>query len=485
MLVTDLFFVSLAWWLAYLLRFHTTLFPGIQPYEFRDYLLVWPLILVIWGVVFELLDIYHPRRISTHWREFLDIFKGSCLALLVFLGLIFLLREFVLSRITVVLFWVLSVSFLNLGHVAFREGLRFLRRGGYNLRHILVIGSPIQVSQLVDRLKWHRHLGLSITGVYLTEEDASSEALGGVPVLKSQEETLELVRSGDIDQVFITLPLGEAGKLRGIRELLGDEPIAVHFVPDLTEYSTLRGNVEEFDGLHIITLQDSPFYGWNSFLKGLMDLSLGGLALILFFPLMALVALGIKVTSSGPVFFRQKRMGLEGREFDMFKFRTMVQDAEKTTGPIWAAPDDPLVSISVTPDKDPPHKLRQYGDRFNADDEHWKFLTGRDTDYVRQVGDEIFSLAAADESHTAHVVVFDRSGQHRGAYKVTDSIDYARLVQKIGEFLAESPANDALTESHPSEPSAASGSQSDESASDEPENGTGESTSTADSTSPP
>ncbi len=344
MLVTDLFFVSLAWWLAYLLRFHTDLFAAIKPYEFRDYLLVWPLILVIWGVVFELLDIYHPRRISTHWREFLDIFKGSCLALLVFLGLIFLLREFVLSRITVVLFWVLSVSFLNLGHVAFREGLRFLRRGGYNLRHILVIGSPIQASQLVDRLKWHRHLGLCITGVYLTEEDASSEAPGGVPVLKSQQETLDLVRSGDIDQVFITLPLGEAGKLRGIRELLGDEPIAVHFVPDLTEYSTLRGNVEEFDGLHIITLQDSPFYGWNSFLKGLMDLSLGGLALTLFFPLMALVALGIKVTSSGPVFFRQKRMGLEGREFDMFKFRTMVQDAEKTTGPIWAAPDDPRVT---------------------------------------------------------------------------------------------------------------------------------------------
>jgi len=75
-----------------------------------------------------------------------------------------------------------------------------------------------------------------------------------------------------------------------------------------------------------------------------MDLSLGGLALILFFPLMALIALGIKVTSSGPVFFRQKRMGLEGREFDMFKFRTMVQDAEKTTGPIWAVPDDPRVT---------------------------------------------------------------------------------------------------------------------------------------------
>ncbi len=144
-----------------------------------------------------------------------------------------------------------------------------------------------------------------------------------------------------------------------------------------------------------------------------------------------------------------------------------------------------VVSISVTPDKDPPHKLRQYGDRFNADDEHWKFLTGRDTDYVRQVGDEIFSLAAADESHTAHVVVFDRSGQHRGAYKVTDSIDYAKLVQKIDELLAASPADDALTESHPSKPSAAKGSESDESASDEPENGSGESTSAADSTSPP
>ena len=344
MLINDLSFVSLAWWLAYVLRFHTVLFPPPEPYLLRHYVIAYFFILIIWGCVFDLLDLYRPRRISTHLDELVDIIKSSFLALIVFLGVIFLLHDIILSRIVVVLFWVLSVALLNLSHIVFREGLRFVRRRGYNLRHILVIGSPLQARQLVNKFKWHQQLGLHITGVYLTQECVSGEGPEGVRILKSMEETLDLVRSGNIDQVFITLPLEEAGKLRKIRDSLGNESVTMHFVPDLADITILCGKVEEFDGLPIISLQDSPLYGWNSLLKRAMDLSLAALALIILSPLMVLISLAIKVTFAGPILFRQERMGLDGRSFQMVKFRTMIEDAEESTSPNWTTVNDPRVT---------------------------------------------------------------------------------------------------------------------------------------------
>src|SRR5687768_9075653 len=162
--LVDLLVVSLAWWFAFLLRFHTSLFPPPEPYVFRDYFISCLLILVVWGAVFAVLDLYRPRRISTRLREMVDMFRGSFTALLVFLGLIFLLRDIVLSRIVVVIFWVSSVALLDASHLLFREGLRFLRRRGYNLRHVLVLGSQVQVQRLVQKLTWHRHLGVRVVG---------------------------------------------------------------------------------------------------------------------------------------------------------------------------------------------------------------------------------------------------------------------------------------------------------------------------------
>src|SRR5512137_633604 len=118
MVANDLVFLSLSWWLAFWLRCYSGLRFSQEIYVFRHYAIAWLLILPIWAVVFEWLHLYRPRRISTHWRETADIIQGSALALLVFLGVIFLLHDIILSRIVVIIFWVASVAFLNLSHVA-------------------------------------------------------------------------------------------------------------------------------------------------------------------------------------------------------------------------------------------------------------------------------------------------------------------------------------------------------------------------------
>jgi Undecaprenyl-phosphate glucose phosphotransferase len=344
MLVNDLLFLTGSWWLAYFLRFHANIsfLPEIR--VFRHYVIAWLLILTVYGVVFQLLHLYRPRRVSTHWRETVDLFQGAGLAMLVFLGVIFLLREIILSRVVVVGFWIFSTALLNLSHLLVREGLRFLRRRGKNLRHVVVVGAAVQAKRLVHKLDWYRHLGLSVAGVYLLGHDDSQRESLGVPLIRSQEEFVGRVRSGEVDQVFITFPLQEGARLADVQGWLGDEPVTLFYVPDLGELARLRGRIEEFEDLQIVTLQASPLDGWNTILKRSVDLLFGALALIVFCPLMALIALAIRMTSSGPILYRQERMGLDGNRFQMLKFRTMVDGAEKSTGPVWATSNDSRVT---------------------------------------------------------------------------------------------------------------------------------------------
>ncbi len=345
MLVNDLAFVGLSWWIAYFVRFHTDLLLlESEPYVFGDYVIAWFLILVTWLVVFQVLDMYRPRRISTRTRELADLIKGSSLALLVFLGILFLFRGLVLSRAVVLCFWLLSLFFLNLSHVTFREALRFLRKRGYNLRHVVIVGAAQQSHELLHKLEWYRHLGFHIRGVYCTEEWSFKCEPQGLQLLATREELLALIRRGSVDQIFVALPMEQASRVREIQQWLGDEPITLHFVPDFGKLATLRGSMEELDGLSIVTLQSSPLYGWNSLLKRGMDVLLGFVAFGVFAPLMLLIAVAIKLTSVGPVLYRQERMGLDGRRFEMLKFRTMVKDAEHLTGPVWASDHDPRVT---------------------------------------------------------------------------------------------------------------------------------------------
>ena len=344
MRLNDLLLVSLAWWAAYLIRFHSFLFPQRDDYVFRHYVAAWLIMLGVWLAVFAGLDVYRPRRISSRLREIADLAKASSLALLVFLGVLFLIREIVLSRAVVAIFWSASLVLLSVSHVAIREVLRFFRRRGYNLRHVLIIGAPAQALQLLDKLIWYRHLGLEVSGIFFTDEWNLSPEPAGVRILRTHEEIEPFVDDRAVDHIFITLPLEQAFRVAEIQHWLGDDPVTIYYVPDFGDLAKLRGGVEEFDGLQIISLQSSPFDGWNAFVKRATDILLGVLALWLFAPLMALIAIAIRLSSPGPVFYRQERMGLDGERFEMLKFRTMIPDAERLTGPVWAAHDDPRVT---------------------------------------------------------------------------------------------------------------------------------------------
>jgi len=345
-LLLDLATLSCSWILAYFLRFYLPVIPvskGIPP--FLTYLTLLLIMLPLWYIVFKAFGLYRPRRISSKFAEIMDIAKGTTIAVLILVSLTFFVRKYEFSRLTFVYFGIICVIALCVERILFRELLRLIRKRGYNLRHALIVGTGSLGQDVTDRVHSHPELGIKIRGFLCEDNSQIGNELKGFKVLDTFENVRNVVMNQNIDMVLITLPLSAHERLKNILDDIGDEMVSIMLIPDLIELATLRGGIGEFEGMPIISLRDTPLYGWNVVVKRVTDIVLSITILLAVSPLMLVISLLVKATSIGPVFYRQERMGLDGRIFSMLKFRTMETQAEKETGPVWAAKGDSRKTI--------------------------------------------------------------------------------------------------------------------------------------------
>jgi len=345
-LLFDCIALCVSWMLAYYLRFYCPVIPvskGIPP--FFTYLTLLVIMLPLWYIVFKAFGLYRPRRISSKFAEVADIAKGTTIAILILVSLTFFFRKYEFSRLTFLYFWIICVVTLCIERIVFREFLRLIRKRGYNLRHALIVGTGDLALDVTDRVHSHPELGIKIRGFLSDNNSQIGSELEGFKVLDTFENIRNIVIDHNIDMVLITLPLSAHEKLKSILDDIGDEMASIMLIPDLLEFATLRGSVGEFEGMPIISLRDTPLYGWNVVVKRVTDIVLSITILLAVSPLMLVISLLVKATSIGHVFYRQERMGLDGRIFSMLKFRTMETQAEKETGPVWAAKSDSRKTI--------------------------------------------------------------------------------------------------------------------------------------------
>ena len=339
----DLSMIVASWLAAYALRLWGWPVPlyheDIQPLQ--DYLFLALFIVGIWAILFKGMRLYRPRRVGSHLREAGEILKGSTLATLILTVTAYFLKETDFSRLVFVYFWGLSTVGLICSRLIFRELLRVARRRGYNLRHVLILGTEHLGLALRQQIGQHPELGLHIVGFLTRYRHQVGQSLEGIDILGSIDQTLAMVRSTRVDQVFIALPLEAQSSMEKIVRELSNEMVEINVIPDLYQYAILRGSVEEFEGLPIITLSGSPMYGWNTILKRALDLCVGVPALLLSLPLLVVIAVAVKLSSRGSAFYTQERMGVDGQVFRMVKFRTMRQHAERDSGAVWTQAHDP------------------------------------------------------------------------------------------------------------------------------------------------
>jgi Undecaprenyl-phosphate glucose phosphotransferase len=229
---------------------------------------------------------------------------------------------------------------VSLERVFFKEVLQALRRRGYNQRHILVLGAGRLARQVLEQIDLHKELGFSPVGCLSVTKRRVGTSVAGVEVIGTVRDLRKVLTDRGVDQVMVALPSRSAHHLPRIMEICADTTVDVKLVPDVYQYATLFGGLEEFGGLPIVNLQSTGVLGINAVAKRTFDLIASAFLLLLLSPLLALLALLVGASTPGPIFFEQERAGLDGKPFRILKFRTMRIDAE-AQGPQFAQAQDP------------------------------------------------------------------------------------------------------------------------------------------------
>ena len=340
LLTGDATAATLALLAAYAIRFWSGLIStplGVPPFE--PYLFLLLPLLPLHALALRVAGLYEYRHERTKADEAFLVAQGVSLATLFLVASTFFIRNFSYSRWVILLFWgldVVSVYSLRLG---IRDLVRGLRRHGRFVRRALVVGAGPLGQEVVRRLRGHPEFGFQVVG-YLDDRIPMGERVEGKEVLGGYEAVTQVLAEHRVDQLFVALRMEAHHEMLKILNALEGELVDVRIVPDLLQFVTLRSVVEELEGLPVISLAQSPITGWSRLAKRGMDVVLAAAGLVAFAPLMGLIALAIRLTSPGPVFYGQERMGLDGRSFQMYKFRSMRVDAEAATGPVWAAEGD-------------------------------------------------------------------------------------------------------------------------------------------------
>lgn len=343
--VADLVVVSAAWVIAYWVRFKSGWVPvdkGVP--EFTQYLSMLLFIWLIWAFVFRRMGLYRPMRGVRRSRELWVLVNANALSILLLISVTYLFREksSQFSRLVFVYFWFIATLLTVCERSMLRFFLREVRRKGYNLRYMLLVGAGQVAADMVSRIRLHQELGIQLVGC-LSRDGSEKRGPGGVPIVGKYEDLGHFLARADVDQIVVALPLEDQQILPEIMEEVKDSMLDVKIIPDLYQFASIGGAIEEFEGLPVISLQGCPLDGINLATKRVLDLAIASVALIVCVPVMVVIALLIKLTSRGPILFKQERVSFDGSRFHIVKFRTMYLDAERH-GPGWTTPGDDRVT---------------------------------------------------------------------------------------------------------------------------------------------
>jgi exopolysaccharide biosynthesis polyprenyl glycosylphosphotransferase len=350
-LINDAVASNLAMLFAWFLRFNLEVIPVTKGQQgFATYGKLLPIVTIVFPLAFAVQGLYRIRPTRSRAEEWLSVAIGSVVATVVLSGVLLWVRpgnpDVIYSRATLAIFMLCAILFTIAGRALVRGVVEGRHRAGKDLDRVLIAGNGELARAVVARMSAVRdQLGFRIAG-YLAEEgsagtDSPLAALEGLECLGTIDDAERIVREENIEHVFVALPHASSQAMMAMLDRLMRSLVSIHVVPDLLQFMVLRSRVEDIDGLPTINLSETPLEGWSRFVKRGFDLVVALAALVVFSPVMLAVAAAIWLEDRGPILYRQVRMGLDGKPFDIFKFRSMRVGAESESGAKWAERDDP------------------------------------------------------------------------------------------------------------------------------------------------
>lgn len=337
-ILLDLAMVVIALALAYGLRFAG--YEGTY-LKFESYIPTLALLVPLHFFLYYTLGLYEPRRRRSLSFEVGKIIQACFFSMLILFTLLYLIKEIDYSRQVLLYFTVLTGLLTIAERVSLRAVLSAIREKGYNKKHVLIIGGGRLAKRLIIALRENRYLGYEILGI-VDDATAVGKTLAGVPVIGGTGHLEAIITDKQADEIFITLSPKDYDIFRSIIKICEKSGIRTQIVPDYARFIPAKPQMDEVEGIPLINIRHVPLDNFlKSFGKRTFDVALSLAGLLLVSPLLILITLAIKLDSPGAVIFAQERVGLNKRNFMMYKFRTMeVQTAEESDKE-WTTENDP------------------------------------------------------------------------------------------------------------------------------------------------
>ncbi len=325
-----------------------------------NYYIVLLMIIIIWYVTFSLFDLYKSYRQESLAQIFWNMLKAVSTGMFIMILCMYIFKITDVSRIMMGIFFLLDIGLLALSKgVAYRI-LTHYRLKGFNFRNVLIIGGKERAKEVIDVIGEATGSGYRVVGCLgLEEDEIGRNVKNGVKIISTVNNLKNILLKQVVDELIFAMPLSwirNVDKHMAFAEQMG---VAVRIIPDW-QIQQLRYRpgiasmqFEEFLGIPTLALTTTPVRGGDLLIKTAFDYVSTGIAMVLLVPLFLLISCAIKLSSKGPVFFKQERCGLNGRRFMIYKFRTMVADAEarrqqldamdETDGPVFKMKKDPRI----------------------------------------------------------------------------------------------------------------------------------------------
>jgi Undecaprenyl-phosphate glucose phosphotransferase len=352
----DLTIITLALIFAWIIRFETSLFGlGHSSWGFTHYMIPLILILPLYLLLYTIFDLYQPQRTRSINSQVYSIFKANCVGLLVLISILFILHLTDYSRYVLALFITFSITLAITERLTIRESLRLMRSMGYNLKHIIIIGAGPLGKQFAKRIEENPYVGYKIIG-FLDDQIEKNTKIVNSQVIGKINDLEDLILTNPPDNIFITLSTQQHNIL-DIIDTCEKHGIKAKIIPDFSKYFPSKNYKDLINNIALI-LPSQPYLNMIDDIpivdvryvpldntikrttKRTLDVILATLALIFLSPVMIFTAIIVKITSPGPIIFKQERLGYNKQKFMMYKFRSMKIQNKETEDIEWTNKND-------------------------------------------------------------------------------------------------------------------------------------------------
>jgi Undecaprenyl-phosphate glucose phosphotransferase len=346
MVIADAAITAVSFMIAYYFKFYIlNNGPGVGVLPVGDYFMLLFFIVPIYMFLYHSCSVYAPKRTVRRRFEVYGIVKANTIGIVALIIVLYMIiREINFSRSVMVYFYVVNVTATSFFRLNLRKGLCSIRRRGYNLKHILLVGYSRAAEEYIDRLNDNPQWGYVVCGI-LDDHIPGGTLYKGVKVLGRLGNLEVILPENKLDEIAITLPLKDYDYLESVVSICEKSGVHTKFIPDYNSLIPSRPYTEDLMGLPVVNIRYVPLTNTGNILvKRMMDVAGALVGIVLTSPVMLLSALLVKLTSPGPVIFRQERVGLHNKPFYMYKFRSMELQAPGEEKKAWTVRNDPRVT---------------------------------------------------------------------------------------------------------------------------------------------